>query len=431
MNVNNVQQDAKQFVEKWSSPELSDLEYSVNQYFESNAVLTHDLVYIQGASKIKKLLRANMRENKAKLTQEPRYDSSRQILTFSTRPWYKSPTLPSYIPFHKQLSDKRWSQEFKWTAHLAPNNDEQGDGGAKGQTLYITKLEGQQVGGASTRLPAFLKPLASFLSIAFATIFIFFRDHQNEGILQLVVSAFAELFNAFWSTLLSESSRRQAQAEQWRSEKAPQLKQYYEQAYASANQAYSQAVDISSKVRADVEARAKSAGIPIDDYKQRATQAIADLTENVEARAKAAGLPVDEYKKQAEALIEDLKRRAGEAAGYADEQTKGVQEQAKGAAKEAKGAAEGAAKELKKKGDSAKDSAKKSADSAKKSAEKKADEVTQDAPASTNGHSNGEVDSEQREKEIRAEFAQTPKTPLGGHDPTAPNAPSFAEAAAL
>lgn len=34
-------------------------------------------------------------------------------------------------------------------------------------------------------------------------------------------------------------------------------------------------------------------------------------------------------------------------------------------------------------------------------------------------------------EEIEAEFAKVPHTPLGGHDPTAPNAPSFAAAAQL
>lgn len=65
-----------------------------------------------------------------------------------------------------------------------------------------------------------------------------------------------------------------------------------------------------------------------------------------------------------------------------------------------------------------------------------ANKVTQDSVPQQNVTVTGEEaahldENDQRAKEIRAEFADTPRTPLGGHDPTAPNAPSFAAAAAL
>lgn len=78
----------------------------------------------------------------------------------------------------------------------------------------------------------------------------------------------------------------------------------------------------------------------MDDYKQRTTQAIADLANNVEARAKAAGVPVDEYKKQAEAAIEELKKRAGEMGEFIE-----------GKAGEAKEGARDVAKDAQKKGE--------------------------------------------------------------------------------
>jgi hypothetical protein len=74
-------------------------------------------------------------------------------------------------------------------------------------------------------------------------------------------------------------------------------------------------------------------------------------------------------------------------------------------------------------------------------ADHSANQLSQDQPAPSPTHAptvnvTGEQaghlsENDQRAKEIQAEFAQTPRTPLGGHDPTAPNAPSFAAAAAL
>lgn len=100
-------------------------------------------------------------------------------------------------------------------------------------------------------------------------------------------------------------------------------------------QASSNALDTASKVQADLEARAKSAGIPVDDYKSRASSAFTDLTENVEARAKAAGIPVAEYKEKAEEIIDELRKRAGEVGGYLEGKAGEAKEKAGEVQKEA------------------------------------------------------------------------------------------------
>jgi len=399
MDANNMKEESKRFANQLISAKPADLESAVDQFFHPHASFDTDHVAVRGTRQLKKILKLSswVRNQSAQLIDEPQYDSRTQSMKFSSTLHYVSPTIPSYVPLHAQLSGHKTSVRWNFTAYVTKNNDD--------QKFYVSKLKGSRwdVSPLERIIPQWiLRPIVTFLALAFVTIVSFLQAHKGESITHVASAAMTESFAFIWSLLLSESGKRQAQADKLRGQAVPQLKQYYQQASSFA-------VDTASKVQSDLEARAKSAGIPVDDYKQRAAQAVSDLAENVEARAKAAGIPVEEYRKQAEAAIEELKKRAGEMGDYLE-----------GKAGEVKDQAEGAAKDVQKK-----------AGKQDKRTRENSNQTSQDKPHTIVTGEEAGRPADQRAKEIRAEFAEIPHTPLGGHDPTAPNAPSFAAAAAL
>ncbi|KAI9633180.1 uncharacterized protein MKK02DRAFT_29065 [Dioszegia hungarica] len=418
MDANRVQEQSKELVNKLLSGDPADVSDAVNQYFKasfSDAALRTSHVDIHGADRIKQLGRLSglIRSKKGKIVEAPKFDEKSKTVRYSATLPYTSPRLPSYIPLSAQLSGFQTAVEWQFVAHLTADDGE-------GKKLYVAKLEAKRCNPSliDNAIPAWiLRPLVTYLTLFIVSFMAFYQSHKGESAGSFAMAAVVEVINTMWSFIAPEVGRRQEQADKWREEKVPQIKQYIQNAS-------SQALDTASKVQADLESRAKSAGIPVDDYKQRTTQAIADLANNVEARAKAAGVPVDEYKKQAEAAIEELKKRAGEMGEFIE-----------GKAGEAKEGARDVAKDAQKKVDGAKQGKQ------DKRTRENSNQLSQDQPApspthaptvSVTGEQAGHLsENDQRAKEIQAEFEQTPRTPLGGHDPTAPNAPSFAAAAAL
>lgn len=74
--------------------------------------------------------------------------------------------------------------------------------------------------------PAFiLQPIISFLIVFVVSAEAFYKGHKGESPGAFILAAFSEIFQAVWGTLLSETGKRQAQADKWREEKVPQFKQ--------------------------------------------------------------------------------------------------------------------------------------------------------------------------------------------------------------
>jgi ElaB/YqjD/DUF883 family membrane-anchored ribosome-binding protein len=92
---------------------------------------------------------------------------------------------------------------------------------------------------------------------------------------------------------------------------------------------YGQALSTASELQRNIETGAKNAGIPIEEYKRQANQAVAELRARateaanyLEANAKNARVPVDEYMRQANQAVEELRGRAADAAKYLETSAK-------------------------------------------------------------------------------------------------------------
>jgi hypothetical protein len=53
----------------------------------------------------------------------------------------------------------------------------------------------------------------------------FTQKHKGDNPIQFVLAAVAAVWTAMWDTLMAESSKRRAQAEQWSDKKSAQLNQ--------------------------------------------------------------------------------------------------------------------------------------------------------------------------------------------------------------
>lgn len=73
--------------------------------------------------------------------------------------------------------------------------------------------------------PFILRPVATFISLTAVAIVTFVQTHKGEGILGFILAAMIEVVNAMWSMIAPEVGRRQEQAENWRQEKVPQIKE--------------------------------------------------------------------------------------------------------------------------------------------------------------------------------------------------------------
>lgn len=537
MDANNIQNESKELAEKLASCDQIDFDYAVNQYFEDHAQFRTDGLAASGVSQIKKLLYLNsLLKAEGFTVGQPRYDSGKQRIAFQIGNKYQMPALPSYIPFGKRFSNIQVAPiHYNLVAQLAPNGDEQGDGGAKGQKLFITKLEAKRKERFLLEglVPySLLRPVVTLVALFAASSLSFTEKHKGDNIIQFALAAVVAVWTATWETLMAESSKRKAQAEQWSDKKGAQFNQLYDAAMSTAArvqadleargkaagipvddykqrlvQAYSdisenvearakaagvsveeykkqaqtaiddlqrraaaagqQLSDAALKVQADLQARGQAAGIPFDDYRQRLVQAYADISENVEARAKAAGVSVDEYKKQAQAAIGDIQNRAAAAGQQITEAAYKIQADLEKRGKdagipvddykqrvsqayndlydnvEARARAAGVpVDEYKKQLEAIIEDLKKRAEAAGQQVEEQVEEVKKSKNKKKGSKANGNGNAEpefvpnstepaKSHEEIEAEFAKVPHTPLGGHDPTAPNAPSFAAAAQL
>jgi hypothetical protein len=70
-----------------------------------------------------------------------------------------------------------------------------------------------------------LRPLTTLVVLFAASAIAFTQKHKSDNPIQFILAAVAAVWSAMWDTLVAESSRRQAQAEQWRDKTGPQLRQ--------------------------------------------------------------------------------------------------------------------------------------------------------------------------------------------------------------
>jgi hypothetical protein len=67
--------------------------------------------------------------------------------------------------------------------------------------------------------------VATFFCLAMIAIVSFVQAHKGDGIAGFIQAALIEVVNAMWGVIAPEVGKRQEQAEKWREEKVPQIKQ--------------------------------------------------------------------------------------------------------------------------------------------------------------------------------------------------------------
>lgn len=149
-----------------------------------------------------------------------------------------------------------------------------------------------------------------------------------------------------------------------------------------------QAKSTASKAQNEVEHRAKKAGVPLDDYKKRAEPVIGDVQREVVGSASYFDTKQEEVKKQGTSEQTQYTQPYASLIAVVKESVSGNTSSGGG------------------KSDTSKDT---------KSTSK------------SKSKSNGKADN--KPKKTAGLMDNVPQTPLGGHDPTANNAPSFAKAA--
>jgi len=251
------------------------------------------------------------------------------------------------------------------------------------------------------------RPVLSIFVLALAFTAAFFHRHAHENFIAIVFAAFYETFEGTWNLILAEGSKRSAVADRWKDGREADLKKLIEQAKVAA-----------TNLQDNLQARAKSAGVPVEEYRKQAGVIVDDLMKKVneattyaEGQAKNAGVPVDDYKKQAGVVIEDLRKKINEATGYFETQVKET-----------------------------KDKAKKESVSAKKQGAALRKQLNGAVSEQGNGNAGGNLGNlgnlggnldgnldGNLGGNVNTESADRVFTPLGGHDPLALNAPTYAQ----
>jgi len=257
-----------------------------------------------------------------------------------------------------------------------------------------------------------LRPFFSIVAIALSTIASFYYRHVKDSWLAMAFAAISESYNGLWKILGDEKSKRGVQANQWRDAKGEDLRKLIEQAKTTGG----------------------------------------NLQTNLEAQAKARGIPVEQYKQQAEAMMDDLSQKVSVATHYFEEQagtaSAYVKENVNAVSKQAREMAQSGKERVVKEGENAKENAKQYTDEAQESAKDVASETQENATdyadkasdaakdyaketrdnVDTAIQSANDQETSHHDETDEQEGGSGSRTPLGGTDPTAAGAPSYAEA---
>ncbi|RXK42653.1 hypothetical protein M231_00207 [Tremella mesenterica] len=392
MDTNNLEPEIDRFARSLVSLDPVDFDASINEFFEANAVFDSGRMLVRGSSRIKKiawLFAAPAKESG--IVAKPDYDEKTQLLKIKWKRTFVLPPIPSYLPIVSNFSKAERTFHASVDFHLAADEEgEEGGNATSGRKLYVTKM------GPITRdlfpleglIPYyFIKGILGLIALFVANIALFYHNHPpSKGIARMIFVGVYDTVEAIWNWLNAERARRQAIAEQWRSGKEKDLRDFLTNAKTSAG----------------------------------------DLSQQLEARAKKAGIPVEDYKRRASAIMSEMQKRASEAIVYFEGKEKDVKAKVKDTKHDVQ------KKALSTQGNRGDSPPQHHASGSEHNHEGSGSSHSRDDSSVSHDpeSANATTVNDTSDEEEKHEQEDRPRTPMGGHDPTAPNAPSYAQAAA-
>ncbi|WVR03052.1 hypothetical protein IAU60_000041 [Kwoniella sp. DSM 27419] len=411
MDPSRASTEAHSLAERLISLDPVEYDSVINEYFESNVTYTSRGVILHGVSKLKKYLSVGSKiAFESHLVGSTHYNSHNQTAHFAFQRTFYLPTLPTFLPLAHRANAWLNKQHFKavFDSELHLNGSKEAGEQTK---LYVTKVGPTTRRGATVfeqLIPyTLLQPIITFLVLALATVIGFFNRHKQDTYIHLAFAALAES----WAGLTGQPVQREY----------PRPIQQAQTLTDKFGKVVNDAIGNANQTTHDLTKRAKELGLPIEQGQQlfdRGLQLPGNAYNTAQSLANQALNTVGSLEQQSYQTAQNIANGAFSLATDTAEQL------------------EAKAKELGIPVEQYKELAMKNAQEIaewfgvkKAQAGQKADEVRN---AAQHNHMNGPatVTGTATYAEATApDMDPVPRVSTGGHDPTAANAPSYAQAA--